>query len=71
MATCLLPINSNTIVWGSNDGGGNVHTSALKVNAAMEQLGQHLNLAEHLVGRQRTSIVGPGDLEIHYGVNML
>jgi ribosomal protein S17 len=35
----------------------------------MEELGKHLNLRKHLVGKQRVEVVGPGDIEGHLGTD--
>ena len=39
------------------------------MNESMHKVGQHLNLAAHCVGPQQVSVVGPGDLEIHRGID--
>ena len=71
-AVALLPIDSNTLVYGSDDCGKNIRTSDPEVNMLMRQLGVTLNLAEHDVvskpPKQRTRrISGPADFEVHRG----
>jgi len=53
----------NALLSGSNDGGITVRASDPKFNEIMEKVGKHLNLKKHTVGRQRTPIIGPGDIE--------
>jgi hypothetical protein len=68
IATSLLPIEKDTIIYGSNDGGIEVHCDVEEVNQVMEQVGKTLNICEHGTGVQGKKLYGPGDLEIHKGV---
>jgi hypothetical protein len=67
VAVTTLPISRKTIVYGSADAGRTVHNDDPFVNNAMQQLGQQLNLREHLVFDQK--IVGAGDVEVHKGTD--
>eukprot|EP01091_Cochliopodium_minus_P008773 TRINITY_DN2044_c1_g2_i1.p1 TRINITY_DN2044_c1_g2~~TRINITY_DN2044_c1_g2_i1.p1 ORF type:complete len:1208 (-),score=324.64 TRINITY_DN2044_c1_g2_i1:36-3659(-) len=61
-----LPILRDTIIYGSCDGGRNVHSSPL-VSKQMRDLADKLNLKGHQVGVKETLIHGPGDIEVHLG----
>eukprot|EP01128_Nolandella_sp_AFSM9_P005573 TRINITY_DN270_c0_g2_i2.p1 TRINITY_DN270_c0_g2~~TRINITY_DN270_c0_g2_i2.p1 ORF type:complete len:1572 (+),score=354.00 TRINITY_DN270_c0_g2_i2:505-5220(+) len=71
IAEALLPINKDTIVYGSSDGGkvGTVHSSDPNLNMHMSDVGKSLNLLPHIVGG--VEVVGPGDQEIHRGLDGL
>lgn len=63
----MLPLERGSLCYGSKDGGENVHCSNPKFNQLMEEVGQKLNLAPHLIGNSGVSITGPGDIEGHIG----
>lgn len=65
VAVSTLPINANTIVYGSADAGKTVHNHDEKIANVMQDFGHDLNLREHMVFN--TPITGPGDLEVHHG----
>ena len=65
VAVSTLPINANTIVYGSADAGKTVHNHDEKIANVMQDFGHDLNLREHMVFN--TPIMGPGDLEVHRG----
>jgi hypothetical protein len=67
VAVSTLPINSETIVYGSADAGRSVHNKDEFVMQAMQEFGHDLNLREHMVFN--TAIMGPGDLEVHKGLD--
>ncbi|EGG13871.1 hypothetical protein DFA_11632 [Cavenderia fasciculata] len=67
LAIARLPINKNTIVYGSHDGGATVHDKDPEVSKEMERIAKILNLRGHKVGRQGVHLYGPGDIEIHKG----
>lgn len=67
IAVSTLPINKDTIVYGSADAGRTVHNDDAVVAEAMKKLGEHLNLREHLVCDAK--IVGAGDIEVHKGLD--
>lgn len=54
---------------GSNDAGKTIKSEDPVMNDLMEQLGAHLNLRKHFVGKQRVPIFGPGDIEGHLGTD--
>src|SRR5690554_6514123 len=49
-ALSLLPIDANTLCYGSSDGGRSVETSDPQLNRLMKEAGTILNLKEHAVG---------------------
>jgi hypothetical protein len=59
-AMSVLPISSETLVYGSSDGGRTIHTDDQFVNSTMQSIGEMLNIAPHKVGRQQQVIYGPG-----------
>ena len=70
--TCLsaLPINENTLIYGSKDGGKTVYEKNEQFNQKMKIIGEKLNICGHLVkGSLKTNhsneatIYGPGDIE--------
>ena len=67
IASSLLPIDKNTIKYGSNDGGATVKFEIEELNNAMAAAGDIQNLAPHEVGREGHPICGPGDIEAHLG----
>lgn len=70
IATSELPINAETIVYGSSDGGHTVHSSDPDINAIIERVSKILNLKGHmcgLVSGQRGFLHSPCDLEGHLG----
>ena len=64
-----LPINENTIVYGSSDAGLSIHTDNVAVMDTMREIGHKLNLKDHKVGAKfaEKNIATPVDLEAHYG----
>ena len=64
----LVPISSNTLKFGSRDGGLTIHTEDKIACLIMETLGKELFLKKHIVkdamGKKK-EIVGPCDLELH------
>ncbi|EGG19006.1 Histidine kinase A [Cavenderia fasciculata] len=68
VAMSLLPINSETIVYGSSDGGITVHSEDPGFNEKMKQSAQALNLKGHLVGKDSPRLLHScGDIEGHIG----
>lgn len=67
VAVSTLPINTETIVYGSADAGRTVHNESEEVSNVMQEFGHDLNLREHRVFN--TLIMGPGDLEVHKGLD--
>jgi len=48
-ALSVLPIQKDTIVYGSCDAGKTVHASSRRLNRKMEEAAQALNLKKHMV----------------------
>eukprot|EP01114_Cavostelium_apophysatum_P016039 TRINITY_DN4498_c0_g1_i2.p1 TRINITY_DN4498_c0_g1~~TRINITY_DN4498_c0_g1_i2.p1 ORF type:complete len:936 (+),score=227.54 TRINITY_DN4498_c0_g1_i2:85-2892(+) len=65
MCISVLPINNETLVYGSEDGGRTIMNSSPSMHQIMVMIGQKLFLKEHLV--RGNSIIGPGDVEGHQG----
>ncbi len=63
----LLPINKDTLVLGSCDGGKTVLHEDPVLFSAMEHVGSHAHLATHLV--MGVPVVGGGDVEVHRGLD--
>lgn len=69
-AVSALPINKETLVYGSDDGAKSVVNIDPTAAALMDEFGRRLNLKKHLAGRDRSSaIVGPADIEVHKGTD--
>ena len=68
-AMTLLPINSETLVLGSNDGGKTMHDADMEGSREAEICCSALNLAPHRING--TLCFGPGDLEVHRFVSLL
>jgi len=68
-ATSVLPISDKTLVYGSSDGGNEVHCKLQVMNDLMQKCGHILNLKGHIagVGPSPKFIYGPCDLEGHLG----
>ena len=67
MALSLLPIDKQTLCYGSADAGNTVYNHNLQMNSIAKQIGKTLNLKKHPVGPSKTNIYGPGDIEGHEG----
>ena len=65
MAITLLPVNVDTLRYGSNDGGKTVHKDDPSVTEAMENLFKIFNLKDHQVASSSVILRGPGDVEAH------
>lgn len=72
LATSVLPISGDTLVYGSADGGETVHTDMAEVNVWMAQASDYLNIKPHAIVEQssgrRVVLHAPGDIECHRGV---
>ena len=62
IAVSMVPIQKNTIVYGSSDAGRTIHASDSKLNDRMEKIAKLLNIKSHQVGN--CTIYGPGDIEV-------
>lgn len=68
VASSCLPIGSDTLCYGSNDGGKTVAHGDPEINSLVQSLMRDLNSKKHWVGRvQKCEIFGPADLEVHRG----
>lgn len=71
IASSRLPIDSETLVYGSSDGGTTVHTVLDDMNILMENAAKILNIKGHVAGigdpSNRAYVYGPADLEGHLG----
>lgn len=66
-AMCILPINSDTLMYGSNDRGVTVHDDNHHVSSLMRKLAKTLNLAAHQVSGKTLHLAG--DVEGHLGTD--
>jgi hypothetical protein len=64
LASSLLSLPSDSLKYGSDDGGNTVHRSNAVLNALMERCARDLNLKPHLVGAG-TVLEFPADIEGH------
>lgn len=69
IAIALLPINKDTLVFGSADGGKTVLGGSEIVSNMMRDIGSHLNLRLHQVNRDGVTMASPGDIEVHLGTD--
>jgi tetratricopeptide (TPR) repeat protein len=70
IATSLLPIGGDSLVYGSDDGGKSVHKDIGDVNSIMKAAGRYIGMKGHRVGFQRPcKLYAPCDIECHLGVD--
>jgi len=72
VAMSVLPVNKQTIKYGSNDSGVTIHADIPEINQKMEFVAKQLNLKGHMTGLRRDAkkmIYGPGDIEAHLGTD--
>lgn len=71
IASSILPIDKNTLCYGSADGGYTVYNSIPELNNMMKELADRLHLQEHRAGSRRGSrlLHMPGDIEVHLGLD--
>jgi hypothetical protein len=67
LAVSLLPINRDTLVYGSSDAGQHVIKSDRDITENMEQIAITLNLKSHRVGVSSVTLNWPVDIEAHRG----
>lgn len=65
---CLLPVNKNSLIYGSADGGKTVKMDAT-ISKEIDKISSSLNLCAHLAGEGPTppSLTFPCDIEGHVG----
>eukprot|EP01125_Pyxidicula_operculata_P022245 TRINITY_DN898_c1_g1_i1.p1 TRINITY_DN898_c1_g1~~TRINITY_DN898_c1_g1_i1.p1 ORF type:complete len:1793 (+),score=365.55 TRINITY_DN898_c1_g1_i1:43-5379(+) len=63
-AMSILPLGSDTLKYGSSDGGRTIVADET-ISEIMKDVGRLLNLREHVCSDK--SIIGPGDIEVHLG----
>ena len=75
VATSLLPINSQTLIYGSSDGGRTVHNQSCILSERMAEASRRMNLKPHVCGHVSAPPQGvqvlssPTDLEGHRGTD--
>ena len=76
IAIALLPINRETLVYGSSNGGKTVFNSDERMTALMAEVGEKLHLRKHKVrpfssknGTAAVELHGPVDIEGHVGLD--
>ena len=65
LAMSCLPIDSNTLVYGSSDGGNSFHEDSSLAQKVMSQIGKNFNLKPHYFDNHL--VFACVDLEIHLG----
>eukprot|EP01127_Copromyxa_protea_P018085 TRINITY_DN5615_c0_g1_i5.p1 TRINITY_DN5615_c0_g1~~TRINITY_DN5615_c0_g1_i5.p1 ORF type:complete len:1747 (+),score=336.92 TRINITY_DN5615_c0_g1_i5:29-5269(+) len=65
VAMSLLPINKNTLIYGSDDAGKNVHNDDPEFASLMKEAASLINLKGHVTDAKGTIIYGPTDIEGH------
>lgn len=79
-ATSILPVGSDTLIYGSADGGKTVYNRYKEMSALMKKAGRALNIKSHWIvpmdkawrerrGVAQVQICGPGDIEGHLGTD--
>jgi hypothetical protein len=73
VAQSWIPVGENTIVYGTADGGGTIHSKDETFNAKMKAVGEQINLKPHPVWCAAKTycriLYGPADLEGHIGTD--
>jgi hypothetical protein len=65
MASCMLPLSSNSLIYGSNDQGETAHANDVWFNDLMERAARVLNIKGHIVGRLTPVLLhAPCDIEV-------
>ena len=69
IAMSTLPIDSNTLKFGSSDAGNSVHNEIPELNKLVSETCNKLNLKQHFCGKPPNTVLVPGpvDLECHLG----
>ena len=70
VATSLLPLSSDSLLYGSKDGGNNVYTKDPVLNAIMKKAGEWIGMKGHIAGIPNKGggfVYAPGDIEGHKG----
>jgi Clustered mitochondria/Translation initiation factor eIF3 subunit 135 len=70
VAVCLLPVNGQTLQYGSANAGRTVFCDP-QIAHHMCEAGRIINIKEHIVGEHPTqaSLIGPCDIEVHRGTD--
>lgn len=68
LAISILPINDDSIIYGSSDAGRTVHSRSPDFNEKIDTAARILNLKPHFVN-PTVQLSGPGDLEGHLGTD--
>eukprot|EP01133_Synstelium_polycarpum_P015910 gene15910-18908_t len=67
IAMSILPVDKDTIVYGSNDYGMTIHNRDPHLSSRVQELAVQLNIAGHHCGENATFLHSPADLEGHVG----
>jgi hypothetical protein len=65
VASAVLPLDNNSLVYGSDDGGGSVQCNPSVVKE-MDSLGAALNLRKHTIAHCHVQLATCADIEVHY-----
>jgi hypothetical protein len=71
IASCVLPLGDDTLLYGSRDGGRHVHAESAELNRLIEDLAKKLNTKGHCVGsgKDMKLLHTAGDVEAHRGTD--
>lgn len=72
IAMSMLPVNKETLKYGSGDSGVNVLDEEPELNDLMKLASERMNLKGHVTGLRtgyKKTIYGPGDIEGHVGTD--
>lgn len=69
LAVALAPINDETLVSGTGDGGQTVRNSDSHLDGLLQQAAGRLNLSRHVCGKDAKELYSVADLEGHRGLD--
>ena len=68
IATSVLPLGKDTLMYGSADAGRTVLKELPELNELMEKAAKYINMKGHRVGPDEDTVLfGPTDIEAHLG----
>lgn len=69
IACSCLPLGSDTLAYGSGDGGRTVHKDDPVLNELMEEAAKRINIKGHMTGQRGREVLlhAPTDIEGHRG----
>jgi len=67
----MLPLATDTLIWGSADGGKTIHKDDHNFNNLMKEVAHEIHLAEHMVVASGDKSMGVGPQEVHLSLSLL